>query len=90
MTVDIRVMKVLSTHYLTVGLQHFLILADKISTYLWTRKYLHITTANAVNMLKEIIKIHGHPKMVVTENGPSFQNKFFLQLWSLNIDHSYS
>ena len=61
LTVDIRVMEVLSADYLTVGLQHFLIWADKMSTFLWARKFLHMTTANVVDMLKDIIKIHGRP-----------------------------
>ena len=83
--VEIKVMEVLSADYLTVSPQHFLIMADKMSTFFWAKKYLLMTTANAVDMLKEIIKIHGCPKLLVKDNGPSFRNDFVLQLRSMNM-----
>ena len=89
-TVNVRVMEVLSADFLTVGLQHFLIYAEKISSILLAHLFLHMTTANSVDMLKDIIRIHGRPKMIVIDSGPSFGNKYVAQLRALNVDHSYS
>ena len=40
-------------------------------------------------MLKDIIKVHGRPKLVVTYAGQSFRNECIQQLRSMHIDNSY-
>ena len=85
----IKDMEVLSADYLTVGSQHFLNMSDKMLAFVWAKKFLHMTTLNAIEMLKDIIKVHGRPKLVVTDVGPLYRNEYIQQLWSLRIDHSY-
>ena len=70
LTVKIKVMEVLSADYLTMGSQHFLIMLDKTSTFLWAKKFLHLNTWNAI----DILKVHGRPKLVLTDVGPQFRN----------------
>ena len=58
--INVRVREFLLADFLTVGLHHFLIYADKSSSFLWARLFKHMTSANSVDMLKNIIGVHGH------------------------------
>ena len=49
-----------------------------------------MTTANSVDMLKDIIRVYGHPKMIVSDSGPLFCNNYVAQLWAFMVDHSYN
>ena len=49
-----------------------------------------MTTLNAVEMLKDTIKVYGRPKLMVTNSWPAFSGKYVQQLRHLHIDHSYS
>ena len=73
---------------MTVGIHHFLIYADKSSSFLWARLFLNMSTANSVNMLKKINGVHCRPKLVISDAGPSFCNDYMAKLREMMIDHS--
>lgn len=88
--IDVRVMEVLSADFLTVGLHQFLIYADESSSFLCVCQFQQLTTSNSVDMLKDIIHVHGCPKMIVSDSGPLLCNDYAAHLQSLMVDHSYS
>ena len=49
-----------------------------------------MTTVNAVEMLKSKIRIHGRPKLIITDVGPAFRGDYLQQLQDMHINHSYS
>ena len=69
---------------------HFFVYVEKVTSYLWAKLYNNLTNSNSLSMLSGIKLVHGRPKMVVFDSGPSFRNKIINKLRELHIDHSPS
>ena len=50
----------------------FLILVDSHSKWLDTHNMHNITSSRTIEKLRQIFSIHGLPRKIVTDNGPSF------------------
>ena len=86
----VQLMDIVSCDWKSVVSSHFLIYVEKVSSFVWAKGYSHMTTANSMGMLEEIMIVHGCPKLVITDLGPSFRGEFTHGLLELNIDHCTS
>ena len=73
---------------MSIGALHYLIVVEKVTTYIWSRLFGHQTTANSLQMISEIITDHGCPKLIVSDSGPSFRGEFVASLQEMHIDHT--
>ena len=71
-----------------IGALHYLIIVEKVTSYIWSRLFGHQTTANSLIMISDIIADHGRPKLVVSDSGPSFHGEFVAGLQALHVDHT--
>ena len=85
---DMRLMDVLSGDWMSVGTLHFLVYAEKVSSFVWAKMYIHMTTNNSIDMLTDIIPIHRRLKLIVSDSGPAFRNKYITKLREMMINHS--
>ena len=84
---DVQLMDILSCDWASLGSSHFLIIVEKVSSFIWAKSYSHMSTNNSLNMLEEIMVVHGRPKLIITDLGPSFRGEFTRRLMELHIDH---
>ena len=72
----------------SLGSSHYLIIVEKVFFFIWAKCYSHMSTVNSLSMLEEIIVVHGRPKLIVSDLGPSFRMEFTRRLSELHIDHN--
>ena len=78
-------MEQLSAYYFSIGHAPYHVVVHKqVPLFSVTR------TVNVVSMLKTIVRSHGRPKLVTTDNGPLFCEEYVDWLRALNIDHIYA
>ena len=87
---NIQIMDILFLDWMSIGNPHFLIIVEKVTSFIWAKLFGHMTTSNSLSMLSDIIAEHWRPKMVVSDSGPSFRGEFIQSLHDLHIDHSSS
>ena len=85
---NVSIMDVLALDWMSIGALHYLIVVEKVTTYIWCRLFGHPTTANSLQMISEIITDHGCPKLIVSDSSPSFRGEFVASLQEMNIDHT--
>ena len=86
--INVQLMDTLSMDWGTLGAAHYLIVVEKVSSYIWAKGYSHMSTVNSLSMLEEIIVTHGRPKLIISDLGPSFRGEFTKRLSELHIDHT--
>ena len=84
---DIQLMDILSCDWASLGSSHYLIIVEKIWSFIWAKSYSHMSTINSLSMLEEIIVVHGRPKLIITDLGPSFRMEFTRRLTELHSPH---
>ena len=62
----------------------FLVLVDAHSKWLEVRPMSSITSSQTIEQLRSIFSVHGLPKKIVTDNGPSFTSGEFKQFMKQN------
>ena len=87
---NVAIMEILSLDWMSIGTLHYLIIVEKVTSFIWSRLFSHMSTSNSLSMLSDIIAEHGTPKLVVSDSGPSFRGEFVQSLLALHIDHSSS
>ena len=85
---NVAIMDVLSLDWMSIGALHYLIIVEKVTSFIWSRLFGHMSTSNSLIMLSDVIAEHGRPKLVVSDSGPSFRGEFVASLQALHIDHS--
>ena len=73
---NVQIMDILSLDWMTIGTLHYLIIVEKVTSFIWARLFGHMTTSNSLSMLSDIRAKHGTPKLVVCDSGPSFRGEF--------------
>ena len=84
---DVQLMDILSCDWASLGSSHYLIIVENVSSFIWAKSYSHMSTINSLNMLEEIMVVHGRPKLIIMDLGPSFRMEFTRRLTELHIDH---
>ena len=87
---NIQIMDILSLDWMSIGSLHFLIIVEKVTSFIWAKLFGHMTTYDSLSMLSDIIAENVRPKMVVRDSGPSFRGEFIQSLQDLHIDQSPS
>ena len=57
----------------SLGESHYLIIVEKVLSFIWAKCYSHMSTINSLSMIEEIIVVHGRPKLIITDLGPSLE-----------------
>merc|ERR1711954_231 len=86
--INVSIMDVLALEWMCIGALHYLIVMEKVTTYIWCRLFGHQKTANSLQMVSDIITDHGCPKLIVSDSGPSFHGEFVTSQQELHIDHT--
>ena len=60
--ISIQLMDTLSMEWASLGASHYLIIVEKVSSFIWAKCYSHMSTINSLSMLEEILVVHGRPK----------------------------
>ena len=87
---NVTIMDILSLDWMTIGTLHYLIIVEKVTSFIWSRLFSHMSTSNSLSMLSYVIAEHGRQKLVVSDSGPSFRGEFVQSLHALHRDHSSS
>ena len=69
---DVSIMDVLALDWMSIGALHYLIIVEKVTTYIWSRLFGHQTTANSLLMISDIITDHSRPKLVSATLVPAY------------------
>lgn len=70
------------------GSQEFLVIKDTYSRYFWCLE-MKSTNMKATNAaLEKVFAIWGHPRIIISDNGPPFQSEHFSKYWhDKGIEH---
>ena len=70
---NVAIMDILSLDWMSIGTLHYLIIMEKVTSFIWSRLFSHMSTSNSLSMLSDVIVEHRKPKLVVGDSGPSFR-----------------
>ena len=83
-------MEIVFLDIFTYGNSNFLVVVDQYSSYFFVRKLANMGTLEVFKHCQKIFREYGHPRMVVSDNGPAFRDAFTRLLKDNEVVHRTS